>query len=149
MKDDSLDRAAPPPRGEGAPMAGGGAAPAPAAHAHAKAKKGAEPAAAAEPERDTASISPAPAPPAEAQSAAKEAPAPAARADDKPAVDSTVARADRLFREGRWVEAARAYRELLRRDPHNADAARWRQRMIAAERAVAPERPAASAAPSR
>ncbi|HVZ89003.1 MAG TPA: hypothetical protein VHG72_18685, partial [Polyangia bacterium] len=76
-----------------------------------------------------------------------EAPAPAAAsvaasAEEESASDSAgespVARADRLFGQGRWADAARAYRELLRRDPHNADAARWRQRLAAAEAALAP-----------
>ncbi|HZL16768.1 MAG TPA: hypothetical protein VFG23_03365 [Polyangia bacterium] len=47
-----------------------------------------------------------------------------------------VARADHLFEAGRWVEAANAYRELLRRDPHNPDAARWRKRLAAAQAAM-------------
>src|SRR5262249_54389322 len=49
-------------------------------------------------------------------------------------------RADRLFAEGRWGEAAEAYRELLRRDPRNDDAERWRRRLIAAENADTSER---------
>ena len=36
-------------------------------------------------------------------------------------------RADRLFAEGRWAEAAAVYRELLRRNPRNDDADRWRR----------------------
>jgi hypothetical protein len=44
-------------------------------------------------------------------------------------------RADRLFAAGRWSEAVEAYRELLRRDPHNDDADRWRRRLVAAESA--------------
>jgi hypothetical protein len=47
-----------------------------------------------------------------------------------------VGQADRLFAAGRWVEAANAYRELLRRDPRNPDAARWRKRLAAAQAAV-------------
>jgi hypothetical protein len=46
------------------------------------------------------------------------------------------AQADRLFAAGRWVEAANAYRELLRRDPRNPDAPRWRKRLAAAQAAV-------------
>ncbi len=44
---------------------------------------------------------------------------------------TAVAQADRLFAAGRWVEAANAYRELLRRDPRNPDATRWRKRLVA------------------
>jgi hypothetical protein len=49
---------------------------------------------------------------------------------------TSVARADRLFAAGHWVEAANAYRELLRRDPRNPDAPRWRKRLAAAQAAV-------------
>jgi hypothetical protein len=49
---------------------------------------------------------------------------------------TAVAQADRLFAAGRWVEAANAYRELLRRDPRNPDAPRWRKRLAAAQAAV-------------
>ena len=47
--------------------------------------------------------------------------------------DSLLQRAERLFAEGRWTEAAALYRELLRRDPRNDDAERWRRRLVAAE----------------
>jgi len=47
-----------------------------------------------------------------------------------------VARADRLFAAGRWVEAVTAYRELLRRYPGSPDAPRWRQRLAAAQAAM-------------
>jgi Putative zinc-finger len=63
------------------------------------------------------------------------------------AAETPVALADRLFSEGRWNEAAAAYRELIRRDPRNGDANRWRQRLIAAEAALAPRAPAAAPAP--
>jgi hypothetical protein len=49
---------------------------------------------------------------------------------------TAVAQADRLFVAGRWVEAANAYRELLRRDPRNPDAPRWRKRLAAAQAAI-------------
>ena len=49
-------------------------------------------------------------------------------------------RADRLFAEGRWNEAAAAYRELLRREPHSGDADRWRRRLTLAENADVSER---------
>jgi hypothetical protein len=49
---------------------------------------------------------------------------------------TSVARADRLFAAGRWAEAAIAYRDLLRRDPRNPDAPRWRKRLAAAQAAV-------------
>src|SRR4029079_15504707 len=44
-------------------------------------------------------------------------------------------RADRLFAEGRWAEAAEVYRELLQRDPRNEEADRWRRSLVAAESA--------------
>jgi len=68
-----------------------------------------------------------------------------ARDKSAPQAETPVARADRLFSEGRWAEAAAAYRDLIRRDPRNADAARWRRRLAAAEVALAPP----SAAPPR
>jgi hypothetical protein len=46
-----------------------------------------------------------------------------------------IQRADRLYAEGRWAEAAAAYRELLRADPRNSDADRWKRRAVAASRA--------------
>ena len=58
------------------------------------------------------------------------------RAASKPVAESPVARADRLFAQGQWAAAARAYRDLLRRDPNNGDAARWRQRLSASEEAA-------------
>ena len=51
------------------------------------------------------------------------------------ASESLMQRADRLFADGRWAEAAAIYRELLRRDPRNEDAERWRRRLVAAENA--------------
>ena len=58
---------------------------------------------------------------------------------------------NRQFTEGRWAEAAAAYRELLRRDPNNAEAPRWRQRMAVAEAALESRRPTepARAAPTQ
>jgi predicted Zn-dependent protease len=50
-------------------------------------------------------------------------------------------RADRLFTQGRWAEAAIAYRDLLRQQPSSPDAARWRRRLAAARSAVATGRP--------
>jgi hypothetical protein len=49
---------------------------------------------------------------------------------------TAVAQADRLFAAGRWVEAANAYRELLRRNPRSSDAARWRKRLATAQAAI-------------
>ncbi|HVV49264.1 MAG TPA: zf-HC2 domain-containing protein [Polyangia bacterium] len=129
-----------------APSAGGraGAAPAAAAPARAKAKKAEAP---LSDDFDRAFAPPAPAAPAAER--AEERPSAAQReaptADQSPA-ETPVARADRLFAAGRWTEAARAYRELLRRDPHNADAARWRQRLAAAEQAATATAPAATPA---
>ena len=54
--------------------------------------------------------------------------------------DTLLQRADRLFADGRWAEAAAIYRELLRRDPHSDDAERWRRRLAAAETAEVNER---------
>ena len=56
------------------------------------------------------------------------------------AAETLKQRADRLFAEGRWNEAAVAYRELLRREPHSGDADRWRQRLAVAENADVSER---------
>ena len=70
------------------------------------------------------------------------------RAESKPA-ESLVARADRLFAQGQWAAAARAYRDLLRRDPSNGDAARWRQRLAASEEAASAQAPAAASPASR
>ena len=64
--------------------------------------------------------------------------------DEKPRAETLVQRADRLFTEGRWVEAAVAYRDLLRQQPNAADAERWRRRLAAAEAATATSRPPAS-----
>ena len=54
--------------------------------------------------------------------------------------EALLLRADRLFAEGRWTEAAAVYRELLRRDPRNDDAERWRRRLVAAETAEVSEK---------
>jgi anti-sigma factor RsiW len=61
-----------------------------------------------------------------------------------PRAETLVQRADRLFTDGRWVEAAVAYRDLLRQQPNAPDAGRWRQRLVAAEAATATGRPPAS-----
>jgi hypothetical protein len=60
--------------------------------------------------------------------------------------DALMQRADRLFAEGRWAEAAALYRDLLKRDPHGDDAERWRRRLAAAENAEIAERRASVAA---
>jgi hypothetical protein len=68
------------------------------------------------------------------------------------AIETLTQRADRLFAEGRWSEAATAYKELLRRDPYNEDAERWRRRLVAAENADVSDRQQVArkkAAPSR
>ena len=62
----------------------------------------------------------------------KPASAPAATAGPSPMVQ----RADQLFAQGQWSAAALAYRALLSRDPRNADAPRWRQRLLVAEHQV-------------
>ncbi len=68
-------------------------------------------------------------------------------AESRPVAESPVARANRLFAQGQWGAAARAYRELLRRDPHNRDAARWRQRLAASEEAASAQAPAVASPP--
>jgi anti-sigma factor RsiW len=102
---------------------------------------------------------------AEGQTAAT--PIAGSRADDKPTANASrvgggppealIARADRFYAEGRWSEAAAAYRELLRLDPNNAVAGRWRQRLtvaqaqaeVAAREAAAAREAPASAAPAK
>ena len=144
-----------PPRGSvGHVAAGAGAAP-PPAHAAAKAKKVAAPSDLNNLDRGPAAA-PAPAParpqaPAAAPSASLADKADAkseTRAESKPVAESPVARADRLFVQGQWAAAARAYRDLLRRDPNNGDAARWRQRLAASEEAASAQTPAATSAPA-
>ena len=144
------------PRGSVGHVAGGaGAAPPPA---HAKAKKADMPSDMDNLDRGSAAASaPAPAPArpqappaAAAASAADKADARSeTRAESKPVTESPVARADRLFAQGQWAAAARAYRDLLRRDPNNGDAARWRQRLAASEEAASPQAPAAASPASR
>ncbi|HEY4395587.1 MAG TPA: zf-HC2 domain-containing protein [Polyangia bacterium] len=156
LDDDVVTNAGPTPgRAGSGRLQGGSGAAAPAAHAAAKAKKaplpeeelaGAPPAATSTPA--PASPPPAPVAPAAAREEDRESRRADTTAEAKPAVESPVARADRLYAQGRWVEAAQAYRELLRRDPRNADAPRWRQRLGAAEAAIAPEAPAAATAPA-
>ena len=83
------------------------------------------------------------------------APEASAAKDEKKAVaknnanDAIMQRADRLFAEGRWAEAAALYRELLRRDPRGDDAERWRRRLVAAESADVAEKRNASVAARR
>lgn len=144
--EEGLEETAAPPRGgDGRSSAGAGAAP-PAAHAKAKKEAIPMPSGLDDLVRGPAASAAAPAP-APAAGAAKERKADA-RAEDKavskPVAESPVVRADRLFAQGQWAAAARAYRDLLRGDPHNADAARWRQRLAASEQAAA-----ATAAPQR
>jgi hypothetical protein len=50
--------------------------------------------------------------------------------------ESAPARADRLFAQRRWIEAAVAYRELLRDNPRSPEIARWRQRLAACDAAA-------------
>jgi hypothetical protein len=70
-------------------------------------------------------------PPARAQSAPAHEKVEAARAPE-----TLAQRAERLFTEARWTEAAVAYRDLLRQEPRSADAPRWRQRLGVAEQAA-------------
>lgn len=55
-----------------------------------------------------------------------------------PSVDELERRAERALAEGRYTAAAADLRELLRREPKHARAARWRQRLEAALRAMDP-----------
>ena len=106
-----------------APPAPAAAPPPPAAKARAKAS-------------DEAEEAPAQAPAEADTKAEKKKKAGAAR----PYASETLAqRADRLFAEGRWAEAAEVYRELLQRDPRNEEAERWRRRLVAAESADSSE----------
>ena len=137
-EEDNAMEASPPPRVGGAGVPGGASGAPPAAHASPRMKKKAaegdmEESAAADEEE---------APPRAAQAEKRKAPA----KNDKPAAEAPIAQADRLFAAGRWAEAARAYRELLRSDPRNADAGRWKQRLAAAEAEMAPPARAASKA---
>ena len=146
------------PRGSVGHVAGGaGAAPPPT---HAKAKKlempsdldslDRGPAAASAPAPAAAPARPQAPPAAAAASVADKADARSeTRAESKPVAESPVARADRLFAQGQWAAAARAYRDLLRRDPNNGDAARWRQRLSASEEAASAQAPAAASPASR
>ena len=153
---EALEELNAPPRASAGHVSGGaGAAPPPA---HAKAKKVEMPLDLDNLDRGPAAASaPAPAPArpqapaaAPATSALGKADANSeARAESKPAAESPVARADRLFAQGQWAAAARAYRDLLRRDPNNGDAARWRQRLAASEEAASAGAPAAASPASR
>ncbi|HSY41479.1 MAG TPA: hypothetical protein VLA79_18200, partial [Polyangia bacterium] len=152
---EALEESEAPLRGSaGQVAAGAGAAPAPV-HAAAKAKKVEMPSKMKELDRGPAAASaPVPARPqvpsaAPAASVTDKADAKSeTRAESKPVTESPVARADRLFAQGQWAAAARAYRDLLRRDPKNGDAARWRQRLAAAEEAASAQTPAAASAPA-
>ena len=150
---EALEETNAPPRGSAGHVAAGAAPP----PAHAKAKKTDMPSEEGNLDRGPAGAStPAPAAPRSQAPAA----APAAsvadktdaksevRAESKPSAETPVARADRLFAQGQWAAAARAYRELLRRDPNNGDAARWRQRLAASEEAASAQAPATTSAPA-
>jgi anti-sigma factor RsiW len=150
---EALEETDAPPRG-GVGQVGAGAGP-PPAHAAAKAKKVAVPLDRDNLDRGSAAA-PVPAParpqaPAAAPSASMADKADAkseTRVESKSVAESPVARADRLFVQGQWAAAARAYRDLLRRDPNNGEAARWRQRLAASEEAASAQTPAATSAPA-
>jgi hypothetical protein len=61
--------------------------------------------------------------------------------DEQVVHETLLQRADRLFTQGRWAEAAIAYRDLLRLQPNSPSAERWRRRLSAARTAVATGRP--------
>ena len=58
--------------------------------------------------------------------------------------ETLVQRADRLFTQGRWAEAAIAYRDLLRQRPNAPEASQWRKRLAASRAAIATGRPPSS-----
>jgi hypothetical protein len=149
-----MDTGSAPGRAGGGHLQGGAGSAAPSAHVAAKAKKVSAPGDDFAGAPAASASAPAPRPtsppaPAAAREEAKEARRSDAKAESKPEGESPVARADRLYAEGRWAEAVRAYRELLRRDPRNGDAPRWRQRLATAEAQIAPEAPAAATAPAQ
>jgi hypothetical protein len=55
-----------------------------------------------------------------------------------PTVEALIRRADQLYAEHRWEEAAAAYEDLLRRFPGAEGVARWRTRVASARRAATP-----------
>ncbi|HEY2899894.1 MAG TPA: zf-HC2 domain-containing protein [Polyangia bacterium] len=73
-----------------------------------------------------------PAPPASDVVSAKSNVSAASRAAAEPLPQ----RAERLFREGRWSEAATAFEQLLRQFPQSPSVPRWRQRLSAARAAA-------------
>ena len=82
------------------------------------------------------------APPARSVTArAAAARASAARPSDEPA--QLIKRAEALFAEKRYAEAARIYADLVRRFPEHPDLARWKKRRVAASEAAASEAAAA------
>ena len=130
LDENALEGAAPPGAGKGR-MAVAPARRRRRAHA-AKAKKTEKADSPMEPKRNRAPATSAPAPApsapvaeedegrrAEAQEKSKDKTddGPETKTAARPRAEPPVAHANRLFAEGRWAEAARAYRELLRRDP--------------------------------
>jgi hypothetical protein len=82
---------------------------------------------------------------ATAPSAARVKSESAADSEEAPAPRETlVQRADRLFTQGRWAEAAIAYRDLLRQRPNAPEASQWRKRLAASRAAIATGRPPSS-----
>jgi hypothetical protein len=104
----------------------------------------AESAAAAAPAHRSAAPAPAaaqPAPPrpppaavAEPPLADREAPVKAKKASSS--YDELLRRADRAFSDGRWTDAATAYRELVRRFPADRNLAAWKARLFSCEQAL-------------
>jgi hypothetical protein len=72
-------------------------------------------------------------------------------ADKKAAKENTLSieermrKAEKLFAEGKWAEAAAAFRALLAQAPSNPAAKTWRERVVAAEQAQERARRAAKA----
>jgi hypothetical protein len=84
-------------------------------------------------------------PPAE-HAAQAEAPADKKAANKETlSFDERVRKAEKLFAEKKWAEAAAAFRALLAQAPSNPAAKTWRERVVAAEQAQERARRAAKA----
>jgi hypothetical protein len=88
--------------------------------------------------RDTANARPAPATRDDGTAVAKRAERSSIEEepDGRPERAEFIRRADRLFREGLWREAAAAYKRLVQLYPDHPDLALWKRRLSDAERAV-------------
>jgi hypothetical protein len=84
---------------------------------------------------------PLPAPVVASRARSRDGEAESGESDQAASRETLLQRADRLFTQGRWAEAAIAYRDLLRQQPNSPSAERWRRRLAAARTAVATGRP--------